>query len=146
LRRFLSTILLLSFALIGAVAVFYHAYVWWAERGKMPDEMSVQHNLTSPDATHSAIVFTEAGGGGISPFCEELISVVPANVGEQAAWPSSNWVFSGDCGSLNHVSWLSKDRLLVTLNRSLAQRGGSDLSIHGFGDGSKVKISYDFSP
>ncbi|MGO4569651.1 hypothetical protein AB4Z52_32565 [Rhizobium sp. 2YAF20] len=146
MRRLLSQFLLLSFAFIGAVTVLYHGYFWWRERGHMPEEMSVQDDLSSPDAAHRAIVFTEAGGGGISPFCSELVSVVRAGISEQAAWPSSNWVFSGNCGSLNHVSWQSKDRLLISLNRSLAQRGNNGLSLEGFGDGLKVMVLYDFYP
>ena len=90
LIRFTTYIL----AVIGLVAVIPH--VLSAVRHETrPDALSVE---VSPDGRFKVLNASWFGGGGISPYCQSRVTVVPAGFPNDV--PSEDQaVFSGECGS-----------------------------------------------
>jgi hypothetical protein len=126
--------------IIGA----YHAAIFsllkLQEQIGLPSETYVKADQLSPDKQYRAVTYYQAGGGGISPYCVDLIAVTPASVDQDHAWAPVNQVFSADCGVLHDASWLSNDRLLIRFASSA--EGGDSLKIEGYGAVGRVKISY----
>lgn len=85
-------------------------------------------SIYSPDKKNKAVVFMSAGGGGISPYCVHVVSVVSANTPDYIAWKSDNNVYVADCHPIGvqHtkdseynvydpiIKWKSNDELGIT--------------------------------
>lgn len=85
-------------------------------------------SIYSPDKKNKAVFFMSTGGGGISPYCVNVISVVPANTPDYIAWDSENNVYVADCHPIGvqHtkdseynvydpiINWKSNEELGVT--------------------------------
>jgi hypothetical protein len=65
-----------------------------------PDDVYVGKPLYSPDKKYMAVLFSEAGGGGISPYCIDTVSVAPATVTPSKAYAKKFHVYEGGCHSL----------------------------------------------
>lgn len=82
----------------------------------------------SPDKRYKAVLFNINGGGGISPYCVNTISVVPSNIPDSIACRPENIVYLADCHSVGiqhtkdsfyHVNdpiirWISNKELGIT--------------------------------
>lgn len=73
-------------------------------------------SIYSPDKYYKAVVFRKAGGGGISPYCTTVISVVPANTSDAIAYQAENRVYTySECQDFGAESlrWNSNEELNI---------------------------------
>ncbi|MQA38899.1 hypothetical protein [Rugamonas aquatica] len=67
------------------------------------EDVYVGKPIYSPDHKHIAVLFTESGGGGISPYCITRVSVAAASVEPSIAYAEKYLVYQGGCHSLGFV-------------------------------------------
>lgn len=105
--------------------------------------------IYSPDKKNKAVFFSDAGGGGISPYCVNIISVVPANTSDYVAYKDENIVYVADCHQIGvqhtkdsfHfvydpiINWKSNEELGITFAEA---RVWKTLSLDG-----KIRISQE---
>lgn len=90
-----------SLAISVASAVFMTAC---SRDSDVPGEdVYVGKPIYSPDHRHIAVLFTESGGGGISPYCITRVSVAEASVEPSKAYAEKYLVYQGGCHSLGFV-------------------------------------------
>jgi hypothetical protein len=77
----------------------------------------------SPSGHMKAAFIGRAGGGGISPYCDEAIAVAPTAVVEEELMTGKFDIFSsGDCGRFaDHspsptIEWVSNEKLKVSFS------------------------------
>jgi hypothetical protein len=114
-------------AIVGGLAVVWHL-VPWAVRSSSVGQNRPEHIgfRDSPDGKLKAAIVTYAGGGAISPYCYQSISVVPAETPDQEAVDSRFEVYSGPCDSFALkegtmaasplVEWISDSMLRITIS------------------------------
>jgi hypothetical protein len=124
-------------ATIGGLTIFIVGYIFLIgvtlpDLGK-PDRFISAY--PAPDGKYKAVKLTVAGGGAISPFCNDAIFVVPITVVDEAAESDErSKVYAGACNTFaNHepapkVEWLSKEVLQITfaLNPRYVSRSAFD--------------------
>lgn len=91
------------------------------------EDVAVGKPIYSPDRQHIAVLFTESGGGGISPYCITSVSVAPVSVEPYKAYAKKYQVYQGGCHSLGFVERDGK-RILQDAP-TLKWDGSSELSI-----------------
>lgn len=81
------------------------------------------NTFPSPDGRYRAELLTWAGGGGISPYCVNVLLVVPSSADAgQAGFASKYEVYSGDCDNLfdpslsSKITWTTGNDLHVSLS------------------------------
>ena len=98
------------------------------------EDVYVGKPIYSPDRKHIAVLFTESGGGGISPYCITSVSVAAASVEPSKAYAKKYLVYQGGCHSLGFVEtegkrilqdapalkWGGSGELDITFNPRLA--------------------------
>lgn len=124
---------------------------WLVIPAKSPapyDKDSLLWQKASPDGRRRAIAFHEAGGGGVSPYCFEYVSVVELDRTDAEAFKADFRIYEGSCGGLRgtkqdfKVEWLSNTRLLVGFDPTVAARDISKVSLRGHDHTGAVKIEY----
>ena len=95
---------------IGAVVVLR-----WSILRVFPDEPTKE--FLSPNGSMKAVVVVRAGGGGISPYCNSSVYVVPS---ANAPLGPEFTVFDGDCVTFQEfdqdVAWVSDQSLRIGLS------------------------------
>ncbi|WP_250504040.1 hypothetical protein [Caballeronia sp. AZ7_KS35] len=96
------------------------AYCSASTEESKPDGMK---SFTSPSGQYQAVLLTWVGGGGISPYCDEALLVIPSPKDQpQAKLKKRYEVYSGECGNFaDHspspkITWRSDDVLRVTFS------------------------------
>lgn len=121
-----------SLAIIGVMAIVWH--------GVLPlfHEKAYAHKtLLSPSGKYKAVLFNWNGGGGLSPYCYNSISVVPAAVSDDAANHEGFRVYSGGCHAVGDsdyaptIKWLSDVELEITYDLAQAVHGVSSVGLKG---------------
>lgn len=122
---------------VTAVATFF-GYRWSHWDDYVPDDMYIGSPVYSPDKKYKAIVFSENGGGGISPYCFDYVSVVPASLETARSFKRKFHVYEGSCHSLNYsftdgklprlehaplLKWNSATEIEITFNQHQAEIG-----------------------
>lgn len=70
--------------------------------------------LPSPDGAFTAVMTTEAGGGGISPFCSNTVAIVPNGVPASEGLSIKYKVFVEQCGPRSPVvDWETASKLSI---------------------------------
>jgi hypothetical protein len=112
-------------ATIGGLTIFIVGYLFLIgatlpDLGK-PDRFVSAY--PAPDGKYKAVKLTVAGGGAISPFCNDAIFVVPITVADEAAErDESSKIYAAACDTFeNHepapkIEWISKRILQITFS------------------------------
>ncbi len=128
-------------AITGVVAVIWHG-LFPLLHGK-----SNGHKVfLSPSNKYKAILFNWNGGGGLSPYCYNSISVVPTTVSDDAADNDRYSVYSGGCHAVGDsdyaptIKWLSGVELEITYNLTQAVHGIDHVALKGSADSGQVFV------
>src|SRR5947208_720828 len=115
LGHWVGKILLWTLAAIGGVVIGLYliaAGLVTAIPGRKPDRYVSA--VLSPNGKFKAAQITYAGGGAISPYCENTILVVPVSISDDVAEQEKRYeVFSAECDNFaDHsrspkVDWIS---------------------------------------
>lgn len=114
----------------------------------MPDDAFTTGSYLSPDNQRKAVVFIQAGGGGISPYCSQSISVIASEMEDKLAWGSDYTVFTSSCGSvgsdenIDGVKWVSVKQLSITFDVNVGISGISALMLKNHADEGQVRVIY----
>jgi hypothetical protein len=121
--RIIGATLIIMLAVIGGITVI----VWLLPRNHpappAPDHIRF---FASPGEKFKATVLTFAGGGALSPYCYEKVSIVPAAATDRDTAESRFEIYSGPCDGFaprNDVieqspklNWLSDTELRITIS------------------------------
>jgi hypothetical protein len=114
-------------AAVGAVAILWHFIpVAFRAASGGPRTPEYVRYFPSPDGKWTAALVSDAGGGGISPYCHNVVSLIPASASDRDAADSRFEVFSGECQSFAlrgnavppspQIEWLSENSRKITLS------------------------------
>lgn len=143
----LRTVIVLL-ALYGGGNLAFHGLRMWLKSG-LPSDVTIglssgQRTLISPDGAHKAVPFSQGGGGGLAPYCIELISVVHADVPDREAWGDASEVYVAGCNALKSLTWLSDSTLQIALDPNMGASGVDSLRLRAYADRGRVKLLYVF--
>lgn len=111
--------------------------------------------IYSPDGNFKAVQFNANGGGGISPYCFDYISVAPASVPDAATNQDSFRVYTASCHSLGFVQspgkpafhvnaplikWLSNSVLEITFDPTMAASGINEFVLRGWASTGQIRV------
>jgi hypothetical protein len=107
LLRLLLRTAVIALSLIGAFNVLVFVLHKTSSSSTLPPDE--HRSFPSPDGSYRAELLTWAGGGGLSPYCNEAVLVVPISVDvKQTDLISRYEVYSGQCGSFADHSFSPK--------------------------------------
>ncbi len=134
-------------AIVGALHLGYLALSWVISPNysSVPDDTDM-HTFPAPDGAHKAVRFLSVGGGGLSPYCNQVVGVVAAAQPDVSALAPPNRVFSSDCHNGvgivadQEVTWKSTSELRIAIDVSKML----DVHLKGYihlNDG-EIKVTY----
>ena len=103
-----------------------------------------------------AVVFSESGGGGISPYCFDDVSVVPASLTPTQAYARRFRVYEGACHTLGFfypvhgrptlmnaplLKWSNPRELEITIDPRQAAQGANKVLLAAHNDDGLVQIT-----
>jgi len=121
-----------------------------------PDDAYAGTPLYSPDKRYMAVLFTQSGGGAISPYCFTKVSVSPASVLPSDAYARKFRVYDGYCHSLGFkhrpnrppvmenaplLEWRGPRELNITFDPKQAPLGIKKFLFVDHADNGRVKIT-----
>lgn len=125
------------------------------------EELLVGKPLYSPDQRYMAVHSTASGGGAISPYCFDYVSVFPAYVGTAGADSKEFRVYEGACHSLGfatssnelptHVDapqlkWINANEIEITFDRARASDGIKKFVFLSQADNGRIRIYEGYFP
>ena len=143
--------------LVGIIICLY-IYSWYRQiywENHIPDDVLIGKPIYSPSNKFKAIVFTENGGGGISPYCFDIVSVVPVSTETANSFKKMFHVYEGGCHSLRITSqneappilenaplvkWKSDSELEIEFDKKSAMIGINKFSFVSQADDGRIKI------
>jgi hypothetical protein len=120
-----------------------------------PDDVYAATPVYSPDKQYMAVLFTQSGGGAISPYCFSKVSVSPASVLPSDAYARKFHVYEGSCHSLGFkyrpnrppvlesapiLEWRGPRELNITFDPKQAPLGIKKFLFVDHADDGRVKI------
>lgn len=118
-------------------------------------DAGVKEAIYSPDGKFKAVLFNENGGGAISPYCFDFISVAPASMPDAATNRDSYRVYSAGCHSLGFVHspgeppflvgaplvrWNSNSVLEITFDPTMAASGIKEFILRGWDVAGQIRV------
>jgi len=137
-------------------AAIYLAYRWNHWDDTVSEDIYIGKPLYSPDQKHKAIVFSASGGGAISPYCFDYVSVVPASLEVERSIKRKFRVYEGGCHSLGFsfldgkppalenaplLKWNSSTEIELTFDRNQAVRGINKFLFVTEADEGRIKVT-----
>lgn len=123
--RFFRTAL----AALGLIVIVFYGSAWMLSRSdaRRADAWVVE-SVPAPDGRYKAVVFSENGGGGISPYCFDSVYVSDANTHDEQALNEANLVVGGSCDVLvgvrgERIRWTSPSELRIAIDPRPASGG-----------------------
>jgi hypothetical protein len=119
----MRSVLVGALAAIGALHLGYLALSWVISPNysSVPSDTAA-HSFLAPDGAHKAVSFLSVGGGGLSPFCTQVVGVVAVTQPDASALAPPNWVFSADChngvGIVAEITWKAASELRIAIDVS----------------------------
>jgi hypothetical protein len=128
----------------------------WLVRDTPSDDVYIAKPLYSPDGKYMAVVFSENGGGAISPYCFNDVSVVPASLKPVQAYARRFRVYEGGCHTLGFfypvhsrpallnaplLKWSGPRELEITIDPTQAALGVNEVLFAGHSDDGLVQIT-----
>jgi hypothetical protein len=129
---------------------------WLAHDTDTPsDDVYIAKPLYSPDGKYMAVVFSESGGGGISPYCFDDVSVVPTSLTQAQAYARRFRVYEGACHTLGFfypvhslptllnaplLKWSNSRELEITFDPRQAALGVNKIVLAAHNDDGLVQI------
>lgn len=120
------------------------------------DDVYIDQPLYSPDGKYMVVVFTDSGGGGISPYCTDIVSVVPASLTPAQGYARRFRVYTGTCHTLGFfyplhsppsllnaplLKWSSPSKLEITIGSNQAALGVDKSQLVARNDDGLVEIT-----
>lgn len=145
--------------LVGVLLLLVLAWVG-AQRwnSAAPDDVFAGTPVYSPDRQYMAVLFTQSGGGAISPYCFTKVSVSPASVLPSDAYARRFRVYDGYCHSLGSkyrpnrppvmesaplLEWRGPRELNITFDPKQAPLGIKKFLFVDHADNGRVKITQE---
>lgn len=146
------------FRLVSVLVLLACAVVMWGwlVRDMPSDDVYIDKPLYSPDGKYMAVVFSENGGGAISPYCFDNVSVVQASLTPKQAYARRFRVYEGACHSLGFfypihgspallnaplLKWSSLRKLEITIDFRQAALGVNKVLLAVHSDDGLVEIT-----
>jgi hypothetical protein len=150
LSHWIGRILLWILATVGAVVIGLYliaaGLVTAIPGGKSDRYVSV---VLSPNRKFKAAQITYAGGGAISPYCENTVLVVPASIPDDVAEREKRYeVFSAECDTFaDHsrspkVEWISDSSLKITFSINSTALTGHKVSLKKIDTSGSVGLNF----
>jgi hypothetical protein len=147
--RITGTTFILLLAIIGGITVV----IWFVPKNpptpRAPDGIRFS---PSPDAKFKAALLTFAGGGALSPYCYEKVSIVPAAATDHDAAEDRFEVYSGPCDSFSSTNniieqspkleWLSDTELRITISINSTAMGLRAVRLKKQDASRKVRVAF----
>ncbi|GGD74556.1 hypothetical protein [Caballeronia grimmiae] len=148
LRGLKKAVALASSCVVVATVAYFFAHNGAASKEESkPDGLK---SLTSPSGQFQAILLTWAGGGGISPYCNEALLVTPSSKSQQQAELEKRYeVYSSECGEFaDHspspkITWRSDDVLSVTFSINTTAAGPTNVRLKKIDASGRVRIEFE---
>jgi hypothetical protein len=110
-------------AVVGALYLGYLALSWALSPNysSVPDDTKA-YRIPAPDGAYKAVNFLSVGGGGLAPYCTQIVGVVAATQPDASALVPSNRVLIADChngvGIIadKAIEWKSDNDLQISLD------------------------------
>jgi hypothetical protein len=151
LVRIIGKILVIAFALVGAISLVLYL-VPKAAKPPFGGDVHVRF-FPSPDASMKAALVSYFGGGGISPYCWTVVSILPDIGSETDAQDKKFTVFTGGCDGfavrngaiLNSpiVEWLSNTALKITSSINATMLTPATVTMKKRDASGRVTIQYE---
>jgi hypothetical protein len=116
-------IVIAGLAIVGLATILFW---FWRYTRSGEDKPEVVTFTASPNGSYKAALATWAGGGGISPYCYNRLTVVPAGASPDESIARDRVVFEAECdsfaapngkiGNSPAVRWESDQKLKVTFS------------------------------
>ncbi len=107
-------------------------------------------SLVSPSGKYRADLATWAGGGGLAPYCNQALVVVPASVDARHAYRDPKYqVYSGECDNREDVNewpeirWAADNVLQVSLLLDSYAAGPKTVKLKKLDATRTVRIQFD---
>jgi hypothetical protein len=95
--RLIGKLVVVYLAVVGGFTLLHQLRPWISPAtSNAPEHTSF---YPSPDGKFRAAIVTFAGGGAISPYCHDAVSVIPATAPDRDAAESHLNVYEGACQS-----------------------------------------------
>ena len=119
------------------------------------DDMFIGKPVYSPDQKYKAVMSSENGGGAISPYCFDYVSVVPADLEDKEAIKKTYRVYAGNCHTLGFsypkdklpslvnaplLKWKNSTELEITFDRKFAEQRINGFFLAAQADAGRIKI------
>ncbi|PZU80193.1 MAG: hypothetical protein DI528_22705 [Shinella sp.] len=127
-----------------AIVGFFNVVIWANQRFNR-EEPEYVSALPSPDGKYKAVLATWAGGGGISPYCHERLTVVSAKASQEEMISGDNMVFESECmtGGSPSITWEGNEALQVGLAVSEGQIEPSTIKLRRKDTSGRIAIGFE---
>ena len=130
-----------SLAIVGVVSIVTHVIL-----PLFREKPYAEKSFLSPSRQYKAVLYNWNGGGGLSPYCINSISVVPSALSDSNASEDSYAVYTGACHAVGDsdyapaIKWLSDNQLEITFDPTLAARGVNKAILRGYAVSGRIQI------
>lgn len=102
-------------------------------------------DLPSPDGQYKAVLATWGGGGAISPYCYERLTVVSAKASQEEMIAGDNMVFESECttGGSPSTTWQGNDTLQVGFALSESYAAPSTIKFRRKDASGRIAIKFE---
>jgi hypothetical protein len=133
-------------AAVGALHLGSLALSWMfsPDYSSVPAD-TIARSFPAPDGAHKAVSFVSAGGGGLSPYCFQIVGVVEAARPDANAFAPANTVFRSDCDGMvpdKEITWKSASELQIGIDVSKLFDAQLKSYIRLNGEPITVKVAY----
>lgn len=128
-------------AVVGLISIINYAIL-----PRFREKPDVIRTFFSPNQQYKAVLFNWNGGGGISPYCIDSISVVPSALSDSNADNDDYTVYTGACHAVGNndnapkIKWLSDKQLEITFDSTLAAQGVNKTILRGYAAKGDIQI------
>jgi hypothetical protein len=147
----IKKIVIICLALIGAfeVATFALPHLFRLVLPVQKSDDFFAKVISSPNGKYKAVVISEAGGGGLSPYCNERIAIAPSIVENSTIELASTYnVYSGVCDTFaNHeaspeLKWLSDSSLQIAISINTTAMYPRQISLKKMDASKEILVSF----
>src|SRR6267142_1529170 len=156
-RLMIKKVLVGFLATVGAISIVGLAgYVVLRKLAPALDPPT-SHSFTSPKGQYRAVLLTDAGGGGISPYCQNKVLVIPTSLNEHQAALTPNRhrsgegkyeVYSAPCDLFQDhnnspkLEWTADDALEITFSINSTALFTHEVRLRKLDDSKQVNVRY----
>ena len=146
-------IVIVMLAVVGFATILWFALPSTSMKENKPDYVSL---TPSPNGNYKAVLSTWAGGGAISPYCYDRLTVVPTGVPANSESASDMAVFESECatfplrdGAIENspsIHWESDTRLKVKFSIDATARLPATVKLRKQDASGRIAVEFDALP